>query len=419
MRPPVLLAAALLGTALLASSPPAAAGEGEGCGVCHGAERVQHEGSVHRGALLGCVACHGGDPVPVESKAAAHSAEKGFRGRIPRTALPEACGSCHADAARMRPYGLRSDALQAYRTSHHGRAVLEEGKEDAATCTDCHGVHDVLRVKDPRSPAYRTRVPATCGKCHADEAMMERHGLTTAATRQFAGSIHGLRLSQGEPGVPSCASCHDAHAAAPPGAMEVAAVCGACHTEARDLFRESPHFRASLAGGMNQCVTCHGNHAVEHPDYGLFDAPAERGNGTHGAVCLSCHADPGDPGAAVARAFGKGLRDVEASIAATADRVEAVAGRGFFVDDEREALAQARREVIRTIPLTHTADLARFEGALRRARSFVDEASKGCDDKVRQFRDRKIYGSFAALALLGVAGFFALRRRRVKAPVGP
>jgi hypothetical protein len=417
VSPPLLRTAAALAALAALGAAPALAGE-EACGVCHGAERVQHARSVHPEAAVGCVTCHGGDPARADSKEAAHAKEKGFTGKVSRARAVETCGACHADVARMRPYGLRADVLEAYRDSHHGRAVLGKEDPDAATCVDCHGAHEVLRVRDPASPSHRGRVPATCGRCHGDEAMMKRHGIPADAPRDYAGSVHGLRHAEGRPGVPTCADCHDAHAATPPGAGEVSATCGRCHAEAAEMFRRSPHFAASREGRMGQCTACHGNHAVSRPGFALFDAPAagEDGNGA-GTRCLSCHdpADREDRGSAVAASFGRGFREATAARDAAAARVDAVARLGFFVDDERASLEEARRELVRAVPLTHTADPVRVEAALRRARSFVAEALAGADGKVRERRDRRILGTFGAVVLLGLSGFLALRRRRAAA----
>ncbi len=407
----ILAAIAFAAAAALASS--ALAGE-EGCTVCHGKEHVDLSKSIHRSADVSCTTCHGGDPSAVESKDAAHAAAKGFRGKITRQAVAESCGGCHSEVQRMRPFGLRTDSLAEYRTSHHGKAVLEKGDSEAATCTDCHGVHDVRRVKDPLSPAARGNVPATCGKCHADAELMKRHKIVTNAPADFAGSVHGIRLARGEPGVPTCADCHDAHAATPPGATEVADVCGHCHGETRDRFRESPHFAASKRGSMQQCVTCHGNHAVKRPGFELFDAKEdESADGRGGTRCLTCHdpAKPEDKGAQTAVALGRGLREAEAALKDAAARVDAVEADGFHVEDERESLDKARRGLVRAVPLTHTVDRARVEAELRHVRSFVQEALNGCDAVVREERDRRIFGSVAGVVLLGVAGVLALRRR--------
>jgi hypothetical protein len=312
----------------------------------------------------------------------------------------------------MRPFALRTDVLAVYRTSHHGIAVLDKGRLDAAVCTDCHGTHDVLRTKDARSPAFRVNVPRTCGACHADEGLMSAHDLDTRAPAEFATSVHGRRLEEGAPGVPSCADCHDAHAATPPGANEVADVCGHCHVETRDRFRESPHAAASAAGAMEQCVTCHGNHAVDRPNFDRFDHPSE-GDDVHGARCLDCHDD--DRGAEVARAFGAGFRRADELLRDAEGRIDAMAAAGFYADDEREALTRAERELVRTVPLSHTADAARVEGSLRRVRSLIDEALLGREKRLREARDRRIYGSVGGALLLGIAWFMALWRRKVRA----
>ena len=383
-----------------------------GCGVCHGKERTQHAASIHAAADLGCVACHGGDPTQAENKEAAHAVDAGYRGAIGRAAVPEICGGCHSDVAVMRPFDLRTDVLAVYRTSHHGIAVLENGRLDAAICTDCHGSHDVQRTKDARSPAYRSNVPATCGHCHADATLMSAHGLDTRAPAEFASSVHGQRLAEGASGVPSCADCHDAHAATPPGANEVADVCGQCHAETRERFRESPHAAASRSGAMEQCVTCHGNHAVSRPDFNRFDTPSE-GDATDGAQCLDCHTD--DEGARVARAFGRGFREADQELRAARVMIDAMAASGFYAEEERESLTQAERELVSAVPLSHATDLAQIEGSLRRVRSLVDEALLGRDKRLRESRDRRIYGSVAGALLLGLSWFMALWRQKVRA----
>lgn len=408
---------AILLVLLAAVAARRAAADDQGCGVCHGKERVDFGKSVHRGADVGCVVCHGGDPSAVDDKEKAHAASKGFRGKVSRRDVAQACGACHADVARMRPFGLRTDALAEYRTSRHGKAMLEKGDVEAATCTDCHGVHDVRAVKDPASPAFHQSVPATCGKCHGDADLMKRHGIQTTAVHDFAASVHGRMLAAGKPGVPSCADCHDAHAATPPGAGEVADVCGACHSEIRDRFRESPHASRTARGSMKECVTCHGNHAVQLPDYSLFDAVDDAKIAGHGGTrCLTCHdpSKPEDRGAQTAIAFGKGLRAADADVAEAKARVDAVESEGFRVDDERAALERARNDLRRVVPLTHTVDRKRVESMLLSIRSRVQQARTGCEAKVREERDRRIFGTVAGVVLLGVAGVLALRGRSAR-----
>ena len=87
---------------------------------------------------------------------------------------------------------------------------------------------------------------------------------------------------------------------------------------------------------------------------------------------------------------------------------------GFHVDDERESLERARRELVRTVPLAHTVDRTRVEGELRRIHSLVEQAIAGCDGIVREERDRRIFGSVAGAVLLGIAGVLGLRRRMAR-----
>ena len=101
----------------------------EQCKRCHFANYTKTLDSVHFKALERrdrmaptCVDCHGGDASVFDDKARAHAKEKGFLGRPSRSQAALFCGTCHGDVDRMRPYGLRTDVLDAYRSSHHGKA---------------------------------------------------------------------------------------------------------------------------------------------------------------------------------------------------------------------------------------------------------------------------------------------------------
>ena len=82
-----------------------------------------------------------------------------FRGHAPRGEVPQLCGACHADVARMNPFGIRTDQLSAYWTSGHGRTLKETGDDRVAVCIDCHGVHDILKSSEPTSMTHPLNVP--------------------------------------------------------------------------------------------------------------------------------------------------------------------------------------------------------------------------------------------------------------------
>ncbi|NIN33640.1 MAG: molecular chaperone DnaJ, partial [Gammaproteobacteria bacterium] len=60
---------------------------------------------------------------------------------------------------------------ESYMRSFHGKAIqlgtYEATQLDKATCTNCHGVHDIKSAKDPSSPvAGLENLASTCEQCH-------------------------------------------------------------------------------------------------------------------------------------------------------------------------------------------------------------------------------------------------------------
>jgi cytochrome b subunit of formate dehydrogenase len=132
---------------------------GATCGKCHGliSERLQksiHARNEHgpggpRSAaatadrMPTCIDCHQGHDQPQSATAGA------------RLASPNRCGGCHAKLST------------GYALSVHG-SLTTLGYRPSATCSDCHGAHDVLAVANPGSTLADGRRRETCGKCHAD-----------------------------------------------------------------------------------------------------------------------------------------------------------------------------------------------------------------------------------------------------------
>jgi hypothetical protein len=241
-----------LGVLLLARGADAAEKPSDAdCLICHGeATATRADGrplgrdlprfkdSVHGQLGASCVDCH----VDLASAELPH----------PEKLAPAQCASCHPAAIE-----------QYARSVHAGRAVRK-----GATCTGCHGVHDILPVKDPASPAYHLNVAATCGRCHADTAMMgARAGIPAA----FTASIHGQALSRrGLVVAPNCATCHGNHDVREPSDREskvhranVPATCGTCHAGIRREYDGSVHAAAVRKGEMGAvCSDCHSAHDI-------------------------------------------------------------------------------------------------------------------------------------------------------------
>ena len=89
-----------------------------------------------------------------------------------KTSTPAICGGCHSDPERMKKYGLSTDVLKTYASDFHGKtAALHKGSRDegqafVALCTDCHGVHDIVRARDKNSQVIQANLANTCRKCH-------------------------------------------------------------------------------------------------------------------------------------------------------------------------------------------------------------------------------------------------------------
>lgn len=154
-------------------------------------------------AVATCVSCH-----PAHSILPPSNPESS----VYPTRVAELCGSCHSDPELMEPRGLPMDALAEYRTSVHGRAMLEGEDLSAPTCNDCHGNHGA-------TPPGVADVERVCGQCHSRLA------------DYFEASGHELPFR--EAGMPGCAACHGNHAIQQPTDADLAVradvVCSRCH----------------------------------------------------------------------------------------------------------------------------------------------------------------------------------------------
>jgi len=98
------------------------------------------------------------------------------------------CARCHANMDLLRKFGIPIEAVETYKESFHGVAS-KFGAKTAANCPSCHGYHDILPAKDPRSSINPSHLPKTCGKCHP------------GASKNFAkGKVH-INPSKKEAGI--------------------------------------------------------------------------------------------------------------------------------------------------------------------------------------------------------------------------
>ncbi len=206
--------------------------------------------SVHGAALQAgkaeaatCVDCHG-----------AHEMNRAFApgARMNKQRQPETCAKCHEQEA-----GEFADSVHA--------AALHKGNADSASCTDCHGEHDIRGHTDPTSPVHATNVAQqVCATCHASLRLTQKYGLASQAFQTFADSYHGLAARGGAVEVVNCASCHSSHAIKshldPTSTVHksnLVNTCGECHPGANTRFTVgSVHVSPEAATGTA------GNHPV-------------------------------------------------------------------------------------------------------------------------------------------------------------
>lgn len=180
-----------------------------------------HEPLVARGDAHApsCTSCHGAHDVAPPGE--------------PRARISRTCASCHAGVSR------------AYERSVHGHALVAEGNADVPVCTDCHRSHD---VRDPG--AEHSTIHELCAKCHTDETMMARYGLSTRVVQTYLSDFHGVTArfggGAGERNAPvtaECVDCHGVHditvadsANSPVLRENLAETCRRCHPGASDDF---------------------------------------------------------------------------------------------------------------------------------------------------------------------------------------
>jgi cytochrome b subunit of formate dehydrogenase len=185
-------------------------------------------------------------------------------------------------------------SFQQYALSVHGQGAAR-GVAVAASCADCHSVHDLKGAADPESRINPINVASTCGQCHPDVQL------------QYDGSIHGRALQAGITDSPTCTDCHGEHLILSPedpeaatcGARQAIETCGGCHNDPLLIskyglqegvvgsYLDSYHGWASKRGCdiAASCVDCHSAHMVLPEE----DPASTVAAGNVVSTCRQCH----------------------------------------------------------------------------------------------------------------------------------
>ncbi len=242
------------------------------CNQCHRIESEIYNSSDHGLALkagvneaASCKDCHGNPHVLLNSR--------NPNSPVYRLNIPKTCATCHEDEKKMAKYTLTEKTpFKSYAQTVHGKALIEQGLISAATCTDCHGSHDLHSLSNPKSKIYRSNVPFTCGKCHEN------------VLQTYQRSIHGKAALEGKREAPVCTDCHGEHNIKSPSEPTSSVyptnisekTCPQCHAAERIIskyrlppdrvktYMESYHGLASKYGStiVANCTSCHGVHDI-------------------------------------------------------------------------------------------------------------------------------------------------------------
>ncbi|MBC8403009.1 MAG: hypothetical protein H8E14_16100, partial [Candidatus Marinimicrobia bacterium] len=241
----------------------------EGCRSCH--EEVSEEYIAHGKASIGtctdmpqCMDCHGSHVVLPADDPESSTYPPNLAGT---------CGKCHAKPELVEKYNIPDlHPVELFSKSYHAKELADNGNLLAATCNDCHGVHDIKVSTDPTSTISHSNVSETCGQCHEE------------IYKEYSQSVHWLALSRGERESASCTDCHGEHEIVDPHDPDspvskrrsAEKTCARCHTDERIIdkyglmagkvssYQDSYHGLAVIKGDEDAatCFDCHDAHFI-------------------------------------------------------------------------------------------------------------------------------------------------------------
>lgn len=261
------------------------------CGKCHSDEVARFNNSSHGKEFNkgnkdapSCFDCHGEHDI----KSVLQSDE------FSKINQADMCLKCHSNNKVTQG---KNNHTEDYKSSFHYLA-LKDGNTAAATCSNCHGAHDMKMASDPTSNINKKNVDKTCGQsgCHIKEL------------GEYTGSVHEVSLrTKGNSDAPNCVDCHGNHQVKSTDSLGnaegsrqkgIIKLCSSCHASVKIIrnnnlknvagtYLESFHGLA-VRGGSKQaadCGSCHGNHNIRNSS----DTLSTINKRNLGKTCGKCH----------------------------------------------------------------------------------------------------------------------------------
>lgn len=263
------------------------------CGKCHVGAKSIYKKSIHGEARNSgnmeaptCKNCHGTHGI---------LPERSEDSRVTSKNVINTCGDvkCHSNPDLPKKYDMAIDnPYLNYTKSIHYKSLMKG--DNAASCKDCHGWHEILPMANPMSKVFKGNVPKTCSQCHQ------------SVYEDFVNSVHWKGYLKGVGEAPVCTDCHLEHgilAHTSPDSMvfssKVPGLCTDCHENARiaerfgfsimslDSYNKSYHGLAQSAGNIAaaNCISCHTPHNILQANDP--DSPVNSKN--LGKTCGKCH----------------------------------------------------------------------------------------------------------------------------------
>lgn len=248
--------------------------------------------------------------------------------------VPDTCGRCHSDEALMSAYGQSTAIVDEYRSSVHGRGLLEDNDSAMPTCATCHGNHAA-------TPPGVESVHTVCARCHPQ------------ANQYFLKSPHAQLDS-----FRGCVACHGGE-------------------EGHDIRRVTSRPARLIASYMRDHAGLDTEKLIEvlHPGLPLiFES------------CYECHdEDSDDAGDVAAFKMSADLFDMiglaEIEYARVSSQVDEV-GRGILlVEDEQLLMADARTAILELGSVQHSFDLDEVKSVAQRVHGTAEQVVASIDEK--------------------------------------
>ncbi len=279
------------------------------CGMCHSGAAEEYSETMHGLKFINmeeqapeCWDCHGKHDV---------LAPDNPESKVYFQNLPTTCSECH-ESEKGSPKGgvKRPFVKKEYLRGVHGKMVAQ-GMDAAPTCNTCHPAHSIRKRVDPQSTIYKLNVSSTCGECHVDalaeysesiHARALRHGLLESATCTDCHGEHEIFHPDSAYLVAShdaCIECHNNpnvqrkydlpqtvvstyedsyHGLSARIGKEDAATCGSCHGNHNILGPDEPFSRVHQSNLVETCSQCHKNVTKSFANSYTHEAMLIRGN---------------------------------------------------------------------------------------------------------------------------------------------